>query len=365
MRKKHLLGSLAVGSLALVGAGCGGGSNDTTSAKPKGLPVRTAQVAVRDLDDTLVLTGTLRPRAQIQVVAQVAARLLRLSRDEGDRVAKGEVLAVLDDADYSLAHDRAKAALATAQANRAHAMAEKERAESLLKTGGITDKDRLSADVALQVAEAGVAQAKAEESIAALQLDRCRITAPFTGRVAKRHVDAGAMLASGTPVFTLVDDAVLEFRAAAPSTDWARAAIGADVDVTTDAVPGYRARGHVARVVPLVDERSRSFDVVVEVPGSRELVGGLFARASIHVGRVPGALVVPPPALVRDGGTPGEAQTFVVSKGIAERRTVSLGVEAPDGIQVTKGLAEGDVVVLDPPVALSSGSTVEPHAQRE
>ena len=173
-------------------------------------------------------------------------------------------------------------------------MAEKERAESLLKTGGITDKDRLSADVALQVAEAGVAQAKAEESIAALQLDRCRITAPFAGRVAKRHVDAGAMLASGTPVFTLVDDAVLEFRAAAPSTDWAKATIGADVDVTTDAVPGYRARGHVARVVPLVDERSRSFDVVVEVPGSRELVGGLFARASIHVGRVPGALVVPP-----------------------------------------------------------------------
>ena len=47
--------------------------------------------------------------------------------------------------------------------------------------GGITDKDRLSADVALQVATASVAQAKAEESIAALHLDRCRITAPFAG----------------------------------------------------------------------------------------------------------------------------------------------------------------------------------------
>jgi len=366
MNTTRLLLNLAAGSLGLALAACGGASGSTAAtAKPKGLPVRTTTVAARDLDDTVVLTGTLRPRAQIQVVAQVAARLVKIARDEGSRVASGEVLAVLDDADYRLAHARAEAALATAEANRAHAVAEKDRAASLLKTGGITDRDRLSADVALQVAEASVAQAKAEESIAALQLGRCQITAPFAGRVAKRHVDAGAMLAGGTPVFTLVDDAVLEFRAAAPSTDWGKAKVGADVDVTADALAGYHAKGRVARVIPLVDERSRSFDVVVEVPGGRDLVGGLFARASIRVGRVAGALVVPPQALVRDGGTPGEAQTFVVTGGIAERRPVSLGVEAPDGIQVVKGLVAGDVVVLDPPVALSSGSAVEPQTRRE
>jgi RND family efflux transporter MFP subunit len=358
--------TIATVSACLALAACGGASgNSAQTAKPKGLPVRIATVAARDLDETVVLTGTLRPRAQVQVVAQVSARLVKILRDEGSRVAHGEVLAALDDSDYRLSDDRAKAALATAEANRAHAMAEKDRAESLLKTGGITDKDRLSADVALQVAEASVSQAKAEESIAALQLSRCQITAPFDGRVAKRHADAGAMLASGVPLFTLVDDAVLEFRAAAPSTDWAKAKVGADVDVTADALPGYHARGRVARVVPLVDERSRSFDVVVEVPGNRELVGGLFARAAIRVGRVAGALVVPTQALIRDGGTPGEAQTFVVTAGVAERRPVSLGIEAPDGIQIVKGLAAGDVVVLDPPVALSSGSVVDPQAHRE
>jgi RND family efflux transporter MFP subunit len=365
MTNTILLRTLTAGALATAVACTGASSDPASTGKPKGVHVRTAPVAARDLDDMRVLTGTLHPRSQIQVVAQVSARLLEIVRDEGSRVARGEALAILDDADYRLAHDRAAAALATAEANRAHAVAEKERAENLLKTGGITDKDRLSADVALQVATASVAQAKAEESIAALQLGRCRITAPFTGRVAKRHVDMGAMLANGTPVFTLVDDAVLEFRAAAPSNDWGRVKVGAEVDVTADALPGYHARGRVARVVPLVDERSRSFDVVVEVPGSQGLVGGLFARAAVHAGRVPGALVVPPQALVRDGGAPGEAQTFVVKQGLAERRTVSLGVEAADGIQVTKGLAVGDVVVLDPPVALSSGSAVEPEMRRE
>jgi HlyD family secretion protein len=365
MTKIVALRTLVFASLTLVAAGCGDSARSAAGSKAKGVPVRTVEVAARDLDDVAVLTGTLHPRSEIQVVAQVSARLMRVVRDEGSRVAAGEVLAVLEDADYRLAHDRAAAALATAEANRAHATAEKERAESLLKTGGITDKDRLSADVALQVATASVAQAKAEESIAALQLDRCRITAPFAGRVAKRHADVGAMVANGTPVFTLVDDGLLEFRAAAPSADWGRVKVGAEADVTADALSGFDVRGRVARVVPLVDDRSRTFDVVVEVPGSRDLVGGLFARARIRVGRVSGALVVPPQALVRDGGSPGEAQTFVVSKGVAERRTVSLGVEAADGIQVTQGLAAGDVVVLDPPVALASGSAVEAEARRE
>ena len=69
---------------------------------------------------------------------------------------------MLDETDYRLSHDRAKAALAVAEANRAHAVAEKERADNLLKTGGITDKDHLSAQVALQVAEASLAPGRAE-----------------------------------------------------------------------------------------------------------------------------------------------------------------------------------------------------------
>ncbi len=94
-------------------------------AAPKGVAVRTASVEQRDLPDEIVLTGTLKPRAQVQVVAEVPARLLRLQRDEGARVAKGEVLAVLDETDYRLANDRARAALAVADANRAHAQAER------------------------------------------------------------------------------------------------------------------------------------------------------------------------------------------------------------------------------------------------
>ena len=93
-------------------------------------------------------------------------------KTEGDRVTRGQLLAVLDAADVRLARDRAKAHLDVAEANRAHARAEKDRADRLLKTGGITDKDHLSAQVAVQVADASHAQARSELAIADRQTGR-------------------------------------------------------------------------------------------------------------------------------------------------------------------------------------------------
>ena len=341
-------------------AACGGERTaDPAARAPRGVAVRTAAVLKRNLADEIVLTGTLKPKAQVQVVAEVSARLLRVLRDDGARVGKDETLAVLDDTDYRLAADRARAALAVAEANRAHAQTEKERADSLLKTGGITDRDHLSAEVALQVAVASLSQAKAEVAIAGQQLSRTRVAAPFAGRVARRFADAGAMLAVGAPLFTLVNDSVLEFRAPVASRDLARVKLGATAQLSVDALPGTRIEGRLARMEPLVDERSRSFLVVVEIAGRPELVGGLFARATVRVGQVADALVVSPAALLRDGADASKADVFVVRQGKAEKLTVSLGVEAPDGVQVTSGLAAGDSVILDPPNALASGAPVD------
>ena len=294
------LSACAVLLLPLAVASCGGSKADAQNAAPRGVAVRTATVEKRDLPEDVVLTGTLKPRAQVQVVAEVQARLLRVLKDEGARVAKGEVLAVLDETDYRLAADRARAALAMAEANRAHAQTERERADNLLKTGGITDRDHLAAGVALQVTDAQLAQARAESAIAAQQLARTQVRAPFAGRVARRLPDPGAMLAPGAPLFVLVDDSTLEFKAPVASRDLGKVKVGASVALVIDALEDARVTGRIARVEPLVDERSRSFQVVVEIPGRPDLVGGLFARASVRAGVAAGALVVPPSALVRD-----------------------------------------------------------------
>jgi RND family efflux transporter MFP subunit len=326
---------------------------------PRAVPVRSVKVAQRDLDESITITGTLRPRAEVKVVAEVAARLERILKDEGARVNKGDLLAVLDDTDYRLTLDRAKASLAVADANRAHATTERDRANNLLKTGGITDKDHLAAQVNLQVSEASVAQAKAEVAIAEQNVTRTKIIAPFTGRIADRLADAGTVLASGAPVFQIVDDSVLEFRGAVPSTDYAKVRVDAPVSLAIDALPDLKVTGTVTRIAPLVQERNRTFELVARVPGQEKLVGGLFARASIHVRKVPDALLVPPGAILREGATTGEAQAFVIVDGKAERKPIALGVEQPDAIQVIKGLSAGDTVIIDPPVSLASGAAVQ------
>jgi membrane fusion protein (multidrug efflux system) len=351
---------LLLGLVAAAGAAaCSGTQAEVPVETVRTIPVRTAAVQTRDLAETLSLTGTLDPRAEVTVVPEVTARLERVLRNEGDRVTRGQALAILDDADFSLARDRAKANLDLTEATRAHALAEKERADALLKTGGITDKDHLSAQVAMQLANASNAQARTELAIAERQLSRSHISAPIGGRIAKRHADAGTIVSAGTPLYTIVDDSVFELRSSVGSGDFGKLKIGATVTVTVDALPGFVTEGDVNRISPQVDARSRSFEVIIRLPGRPELVSGLFARAEVRVREVPGSLTVPPSALLRDGADPMKAQTYVVVNNKAERRDVTVGIESPDAVQVTSGVQAGEVVVLDPPSALGTGAQVQ------
>lgn len=356
--RTHLL-VLAL-AVAVGSAACAGTEAETPAVETtRSIPVRTATVQTRDLAETLSLTGTLDPRSEVTVVPEISARLERVLKTEGDRVARGQLIAVLDDADFRLARDRAKAYLDVADANRAHARAEKDRADSLLKTGGITDKDHLSAQVAVQVAEASHAQARSELAIAERQMGRSQIAAPISGRIAKRHADAGTIVAAGTPLYTIVDDSVFEFRSSVASGDFGKVKVGETVVVTVDALPGFVTEGEVNRIAPQVDARSRSFEIIIRLPGKPQLVSGLFARAQVKVREVPGSLTVPPAALLRDGSDPTKAQTYVVRNNKAERRDVLVGIEVPDAVQVVSGLNAGEVVVVDPPSALGPGTQVQ------
>lgn len=362
--RSHVLVALVL-TVIVVGLSACSGQTEAESNVPvnRTIPVRIATVDTRNLTETLTFTGTLNPRAQVPVVAEVPARLLTVLKNEGDRVSTGALLAELDETDFRLARDRAKAALDVADANRAHAHAEEDRAESLLQTGGITDKDRLAAKLAVQVTEAATAQARTELAIAEQQLSRCQVKAPISGRVAKRSADAGTILSPGAQIFLLVDDSAFEFRAAVSSADFGKVKLGEAVTVTVDVLPGLSTVGRVSRITPLVDTRSRSFEVVVLVAGRPQLVSGLFARADVRVRDVPDSLTVPPAALVRDGADPSRAQAFVVVGGKAERRDVRVGVEVADAVQITEGLKAGEMVVVDPPAALGPGTEVAVQRQ--
>ncbi len=113
MHTKTYLLALAI---AAGGAACSGTEAETQSPAVetiRTIPVRTATVQTRDLVETLSLTGTLDPRSEVTVVPEISARLERVLKTEGDRVGRGELLAVLDDADFTLVARSREGAIST------------------------------------------------------------------------------------------------------------------------------------------------------------------------------------------------------------------------------------------------------------
>jgi multidrug efflux pump subunit AcrA (membrane-fusion protein) len=124
-------------------------------------------------------------------------------------------------------------------------------------------------------------------------------------------------------------------------------------------MPGLNMQGVITRILPTVDERSRSFEVVVQVSGPANLVSGLFARARVKLRDIADAVVVPPAALIHDGARPGRANVFVIENGKAQSLDVELGVEGLDLVQIRSGIKPGMTVVVDPPSTLASGAPVQ------
>jgi membrane fusion protein (multidrug efflux system) len=227
----------------------------------------------------------------VYVSAEVAGRVQQILIDEHQRVEEGQVLAVLDPTNYALELSRADASLAlaksrvvqaeassaSADADRKAAAVELSRAElelgrvrSLRERGSASQSEldtaqaaydaararvralelRVEAEHALVNDDAQVRLARAERDLAARNLERTRVRAPFAGVVGRRNVEPGAVVSPGQPLLALVSESDGWVMANFKETQLDRIRIGAPVDVTIDAFPGRVWRGRVDSFSP-------------------------------------------------------------------------------------------------------------------
>jgi RND family efflux transporter MFP subunit len=138
--------------------------------------------------------------------------------------------------------------------------------------------------------------------------------------------------------------------------DLRKVRVGAGAAMTVDAYPGENFAGRVARVAPVLDPATRTAEMEIEVPNpTGRLKPGMYARVRLISTNKDNALVVPKSAMVDAQGRRG---VYMVQKGQAVFRAVSLGLEEPDRIEVTDGLKEGDEVVTTGASALRDGAQV-------
>ncbi len=357
----------------------GGKANaDPASKAAPELVVKASPVETREWTVTVPVSGSLRSESIVEVKSEVAGRLLATHFDEGDLVRKDQLLAEIDPANYQLALDQAQAALVVAQAGlerarvtAGHARRERERADNLLKSGGITERDHQAAVTSVKEAEAQVGMAEAQcgqarsaISVAEKALRDCRILAPAQGHVQRRFLDKGSYLMPASSVYTLVDNSRLELECLVPSYRLSELHLGQRAVFTTPTWGERKFEGRVTAINPMIEADNRSVKVKVRLSNAGgELRSGMYARGEIEVRRCQDALIVPRSALVaeKEGSTSGNV--FVLRDGKASRRSVQVGGIQQDRVWILQGLQRGELVIEEIGPALKEGSAVRLESQ--
>ena len=355
------------------------------AASPLPPAVTAVRAGTRLFRDRLYVSGTLVAREEAMVGPQIdGLRITELLADDGDRVAKGQVLARLDrtqldalaaESDAALA--RADAAVAQAQnaiaqfdATNAQAQADYSRA-TRLETGVISQSaldSRASAAragaaqlagarSALAVAEADRRSQQAQRRELDVRIARTEVRAPVAGVVSRRTARLGALaMNGGDALFRLTQDGAIDLDAEAPEDALTRVRLGMSAGVTVSGTPAP-VEGRVRLISSEIDKTSRLGHVRIALAGDAAARIGAFATAVVDVGQRDG-VAVPATALA---GQDGDWSVEVVGEGDrVERRSVQRGLADGTEVEIRQGLRPGETVVARAAAFLRAGDVVRP-----
>ncbi len=329
-------------------------------------------------------SGYITPRRRATVAAKITARVVDVYVDEGMAVKDGEVLARLDDSDAQRrlaaarsARDATAAAVLNLDVNLANAERELKRQQELQKDDFTTvealDNARTAAEsLRAQIAAANeqVKAADAQVAVAQQDVDNCTVRAPFGGVVVSKDAQRGEMVSpisagggfTRTGIATIVDMASIEIEVDVSESYIARVVPGQRVDAVLDAYPEWHIPASVRTVIPTADRQKATVKVRISFDKlDPRILPDMGVKVSFLADEKAGTPAAPraliPSSAVRQDD--GRQVVFVVKDGKAERRAVSLGAQRGADVEVTAGIAAGDVVVVNGPSELRDGQPVK------
>lgn len=334
--------------------------------------VSAHRVEMGELVAEVMGTGTLEARVKSTISPKIAGRVHEIVVDQGDRVQAGQLLFTLDDAElkqqveiaqatidaWNASLERLKADQGQAEAVVKLARQTFERTKNLVAKEASTTEELDKATEQLQVAEAGISRAvaalfegrkqvvTAEKTLAynEARLADTRVTAPFDGLIVKRYRDPGDVGVPGSPVLMLVSTKEIWVTAWVDETEMSRLRVGQPARVVFRSEPTKSYRGEVARLGREADRETREFVVDVRVVTLAEnWAVGQRAEVYIEVGRKSAVPVLPAKFVFWKERVPG---VYCRIRNTATWRTVTLGLRNAEMVEVTEGVAVGDVVLM-------------------
>ena len=313
-------------------------------------PVFVQAAARTTFVDRVEALGTLRAKDTVSLTATVTDTVTGIYFDDGVRVSAGDTLLTMADGEV-------RAQLEEANAEVEESRSQYERARSLVDQGTVSrsvlDERRRAYDTA--VARRRAIQSRLEDRV---------ITAPFDGVVGLRRISTGALVSPGDVITRIHDDSVMKLDFPVPSTFLDALAPGIRIVARARALEGREFRGEISSLDNEIDPVTRSIVVRALLPNEdRSLKPGLLMSVELmknprEAVAVPEGAIVP---LARD------TYVFVVADGpdgpVAQRRRIETGTRRPGAVEVTSGLAPGELVVIHGTLRLRPGQPIEIRAE--
>lgn len=380
-RRKAFFCIIAAVMLAAILGGCGSKKQAGATAVPP-VAVELAQVKRGSIAQMVRVTGIVRAGTTVQVMAAATGKVKAVYVNVGDKVSQGQVIAELDNAAQTASLEQAQATLEQARLGLEQADARVKQAEvragldetNLKRTqtlfdqgaasqqqldaartaAAVSQEDLAVARASLAASRAQVAAAEAGVRQAQTALDNTYVKAPVDGEVAARLVEPGA-LAQG-PLVTLVTTGSLQVEIGVTEEDVNYLKPGGEVNVEIPAV-GSKLQGRVASVSPAAEETSRVFKVKIDLPDPPAGVKpGMTATVTYTTRRADDTLLVPKNAVVKRGT---QDVVYIVVEGKAAGRVVTTGIAGEEKVEIVKGLAAGDGIIVKGQDFVSEGQPVE------
>jgi membrane fusion protein, multidrug efflux system len=335
----------AVLLVAIAGAsGCGKGAAPGTKVRPPPLVV-VGPAQKRDVPVEVRAPVDLRPLVQVDVGSKTLGVLDAVLVDRGDRVKKGQLLALVRPSDLPDQLTAARSSLTQAQSAATLARTDLERAQALAPKAVVSQQELQQATSRAAQAQAAEDAARAQIGVLAVRLGETRIPSPLAGVVVQRRLDPGALVGppGGGVILTVARVDVLRVFISVNEREIAGLAVGQSAHVELDALPGRSFQGQVVRLAPTLDPATRTLDAEVQLDNREGLLRpGMYGRGAIVLGVHAGAVTVPVGAIQLSDD---RAFVFVQQGEVVRRRPIRTGVDGGDWLEVVEGLAAGEPVV--------------------
>ncbi len=349
--------------VVLIAANFAACSRAESSAAGKGRlapSVVVINVVARDVPVEVQAPVDLRPLEQADVGSKVLGYVDAIFVERGDRVKKGQIVALVRPSDLPDQLAAARSSIGQIKAQAALARTNFERASKLAPSGVVSQQELQSASAALASAESSEASAQAQISGLAIRLGETRITSPITGYVSARRLDSGALVGppGGGAIITVVRMDRLRVFLSLNEIDAMGISVGMDAHVELDSLPGRSFWGKVVRMAPSFDPLTRTLEAEVQLANdSGELRPGMYGRGSIRREVHANTPVVSVNAVQISSN---QKYVFVLHDTKVERRTITTGAEIDDGgfLEVRSGLVPGEEVVIAGADGLADGAAV-------